>query len=70
VPTGRRELLSAEMDLNDNIMAPVSTSQELGQVRIMLDGEVIAREPLHALRDVPEGGFFSRMLDEIQLWFE
>jgi len=70
VPAGRRELLSAEMDLNTNIMAPVSTSQELGQVRIMLDGEVIAREPLRALRDVPEGGFFDRMLDEIQLWFE
>ncbi len=70
VPAGRRELLSAEMDLNTNIMAPVSTSQELGQVRIMLDGEVIAREPLRALRDVPEGGFFDRVLDEIQLWFE
>ncbi len=70
VPAGRRELLSAEMDLNTNIMAPVSTSQELGQVRIMLDGEVIAREPLRALRDVPEGGLFDRMLDEIQLWFE
>ena len=51
-------------------MAPVNTSQELGLVRIMMDGVVVAQEPLRALRDVPEGGFISRTLDEIQLWFE
>jgi D-alanyl-D-alanine carboxypeptidase (penicillin-binding protein 5/6) len=70
IPSGRRDQLTAEMDLDTNIMAPVDTARELGQVRIMMDGEVVARQPMHALRDVPEGGFFSRMLDEIQLWFE
>ena len=70
IPTGRRDRLTAEMDMNTNIMAPVNTSQELGLVRIMMDGVVVAQEPLRALRDVPEGGFISRTLDEIQLWFE
>jgi D-alanyl-D-alanine carboxypeptidase (penicillin-binding protein 5/6) len=70
IPAGRRDRLTAEMDLNTNIMAPVDTTQELGQVRIMMDGELVAQQPLYALREVPEGGFFSRMLDEIQLMFE
>ena len=70
IPTGRRDRLTAEMDMNTNIMAPVNTSQELGLVRIMMDGVVVAQEPLRALGDVPEGGFISRTLDEIQLWFE
>jgi len=70
IPTGRRDRLTAEMDMDTDIIAPVSTGQELGQIRVMMDGVIVAKEPLRALRDVPEGGFISRMLDEIQLWFE
>jgi len=70
IPAGRRDALSAEMDLNTNIMAPVEKSQVLGRVRVMLDGELVAEAALRPLSDVPEGGLITRMLDEIQLWFE
>jgi hypothetical protein len=30
---------------------------------------VLARVPLLALDEIPEGGFFSRLIDRIRLWF-
>jgi len=70
IPAGRRDQLKAEMDLNTNIVAPVDTSQVLGRVRVMLDGELVTEAALRPLRDVPEGGLITRIMDEIQLWFE
>ncbi len=42
---------------------------ELGRVRVILDGETLVDEPVLALTEVPEGGLFKRLWDAIKLFF-
>jgi D-alanyl-D-alanine carboxypeptidase (penicillin-binding protein 5/6) len=70
IPRGRYDDLRAEMDLPPQIIAPLSTDQPLGEIRISLDDQLITQKPLYPLTDVPLGGFFDRTLDAIKLWFE
>ena len=52
------------MELPRTIIAPIQKGQQLGTVKVMLEGEVVAERPLVALQAVGEGGFFTR------LWWE
>jgi len=70
IPRGRYDDLRAEMDLPPQIIAPLSTDQPLGEIRISLDDQLITKKPLYPLTDVPLGGFFDRTLDAIKLWFD
>ena len=40
-----------------------------GKVVVTLDGNPVAEAPLIALQDVPEGSFFSRLIDHILMLF-
>lgn len=69
VPRGSKGSLESVMDIDSVIKAPVQAGQELGQVRVMLNGEEIVNRPVVALEEVPEGGFFKRIWDAIKLFF-
>ncbi|HSG53424.1 MAG TPA: D-alanyl-D-alanine carboxypeptidase family protein [Rheinheimera sp.] len=69
IPRGKRKDLQADFTLNQQLIAPITKGQQLGNVYIKLDGEDIASYPLVALEDVAEGGFFSRMIDYIKMQF-
>jgi len=69
IPRGHYDNLEATMELDARIMAPVRKGQELGTVRVALDGEVLAESPLVATRAVEEGGWWTRMSDGVALWF-
>lgn len=69
IPRGSKSSLESVVDVDNVIKAPVETGQELGRVRVTLDGEVIVDEPVLALKGVPEGGFFKRVWDAIKLFF-
>ena len=43
--------------------------QQIGSVKVTLDGKVIATTPLVALEAVEQGGFFKRLWDEIRMWW-
>ncbi len=70
IPRGQRDRLNAEMDLKAKVIAPISTEESLGQVRISLDEELLTEKPLQALEPVESGDFLDRAMDEILLWFE
>lgn len=55
--------------INEPIRAPVARGQPLGELQLLQAGQQIAAVPLVALEDVPAGGFFSRLMDRIRLWF-
>jgi D-alanyl-D-alanine carboxypeptidase (penicillin-binding protein 5/6) len=57
------------IELDTVIQAPVSVGDELGRVKVTLDGETVVDQPVLALSDVPEGGFFKRIWDAIKLFF-
>ncbi|HET8818667.1 MAG TPA: D-alanyl-D-alanine carboxypeptidase family protein [Xanthomonadaceae bacterium] len=67
---GKYDQLEPSMQLPRNIIAPIKKGQELGTVKVTLDGEVVAERPLVALEAVGEGGFFSRLWDSFWLWWE
>jgi D-alanyl-D-alanine carboxypeptidase (penicillin-binding protein 5/6) len=69
VPKGRAGKLGAKMKLPATIIAPVDTKQPIGKVKVTLGDETIASEPLYALKPVPEGGWWTRMVDTVALWF-
>lgn len=69
IPRGSRGSLESVVELDTVIKAPVSVGDELGRVQVTLDGESVVDQPVLALSDVPEGGFFKRIWDSIKLFF-
>ncbi|WP_341581406.1 D-alanyl-D-alanine carboxypeptidase family protein [Marinobacter metalliresistant] len=69
IPRGSRDSLESTVDLDSVIKAPIKVGDELGQVKVSYNGEVLVDQPVLALTDVPEGGFFKRIWDAIKLFF-
>jgi D-alanyl-D-alanine carboxypeptidase (penicillin-binding protein 5/6) len=69
VKRGSYDKLKAIMDIPATLVAPFTKGQQVGTLRITLDGQPVQTIPLVALADAPQGGFFSRLWDSILLWF-
>jgi serine-type D-Ala-D-Ala carboxypeptidase (penicillin-binding protein 5/6) len=69
MPRGKYAQLKPSMDVPTNLVAPIEQGQEVGVVRVTLDGEVIAERPLVALEAVPQAGFFKRLWHEFLMWW-
>ncbi len=69
IPRGSRNDLESTVDLDSVIKAPIKVGDELGRVKVSLNGEVLVDQPVQALTEVPEGGFFKRIWDAIKLFF-
>lgn len=70
IPRGQRDDVKANMKVDSMIMAPAKKGQEYGTVNVMLGEEVLASEPLVALRDVKEGSIWRKLVDNIKLMFK
>jgi len=70
IPRGEYRNLDASMQLQEQIIAPVTKGQVMGRVVIRLDDKLIAEKDLTALDDVAEGSFWQRIVDEALLYFE
>jgi D-alanyl-D-alanine carboxypeptidase (penicillin-binding protein 5/6) len=69
VKRGEYDKLKATMDIPATLIAPFKKGQQVGTLRITLDGKPVQTVPLIALQEAPQGGFFSRLWDSILLWF-
>lgn len=63
IPRGSYEKLDAVMDIDKNIEAPVARGQQVGEVKVSLDGELLASVPLVALETVEEGSLLQKAKD-------
>ncbi|GAA4854962.1 D-alanyl-D-alanine carboxypeptidase family protein [Luteimonas vadosa] len=70
MPRGKYEQLKPVMDVPKVLVAPIAKGQAVGNVRVSLDGKVVAQAPLVALDGVPEGGFFKRLWHELLMWWD
>jgi D-alanyl-D-alanine carboxypeptidase (penicillin-binding protein 5/6) len=70
LPRGRYDDLKPLMDVPKVLEAPLTAGQQIGTVRVMLDGEVVVQAPLVALKSVPEAGFFKRLWHGFLMWWE
>lgn len=69
VPRGRANDIQSELELRDYLVAPLAAGDELGTVRLTLDGEVLHEGPVVALEAVEASGFLARLWDSIRMWF-
>jgi D-alanyl-D-alanine carboxypeptidase (penicillin-binding protein 5/6) len=69
LPRGSRSDLSASMDVNNVIHAPVAKGDDLGKLTVSLEKNVVFEGPLIATQDVEEAGLLSRLWDSIYLFF-
>ena len=68
VPKGRSTDLKARFELDKKYLeAPLVKGQVVGKVIYQLDGKDIARADLQAMKDVEEGGIFSKLWDWLVL---
>jgi D-alanyl-D-alanine carboxypeptidase (penicillin-binding protein 5/6) len=70
VPRGRYAELKPSMEVPKSLVAPIAAGQEIGTVKVNLDGKVIAQAPLVAINPVEEGGFFKRLWDAFWMWWD
>ena len=70
IPRGSYDELSAVMDLQTRLMAPLDDSTAVGTVTVSLNGETVSGAPLVALGQVEVGGLWQRMRDQVLLWLE
>jgi len=70
IPKGQMKNLKASFRLTTpQLEAPLKKNQVVGTIDFQLDGKTIEQRPLVVLQDVPEGGFFSRMIDFVMIKF-
>ena len=67
-PRGQENTLSAAADMSDPLIAPLSPSRAVGKLRILQAGQPVGTYALHPVADVPEAGFFGRIIDDVKLW--
>lgn len=69
VPHGKGQQIKSILETTQPVLAPIQKGQVLGVVKL-LDGErVLVEQPVVALQDVGEAGWFGRIWDSIKLWF-
>ncbi|WP_188470402.1 serine hydrolase [Hafnia psychrotolerans] len=67
-PKGQLKNLTASFTLtNKQLEAPLAKNQVVGTVDFTLNGKVVDQRPLVALKEVKEGGFFSRIWDFVMM---
>lgn len=69
VPKGFAEKVKSDFVAEPRLIAPIAAGQKLGVLKVSIDGNPYAEYPVLALEAVPLGGFFSRLIDTIRLWF-
>jgi len=65
IARGQYDKLEATMDIDKDIEAPVSKGQQVGVVKVSLEGEELASMPLVALETVDEGSLFQIAKDYV-----
>jgi serine-type D-Ala-D-Ala carboxypeptidase (penicillin-binding protein 5/6) len=66
IPTGQYKNLSAVLELQKGLKAPIKKGQVLGDIQVTLDKEIVTKRPLIALSEDPRGGLWVRMRDKVK----
>ncbi len=69
VPKGQAAQVNTTTTVQPTIIAPIQKDRPLGEIVVKLGDREVSRTPLVALKDVPESGWFGRMIDAILLFF-
>lgn len=68
IPAGQYKNIHATIQVED-LKAPITKGKSYGTLNVTLNDQVLASEPLVALKDDPRGGFFRGIYDSISFGF-
>lgn len=66
IPAGQFKRLKTSLDLPSPLNAPLVKGQPYGTLNVTLNNQVILSQPLIALDNNPQGGFFQRAADSVK----
>ncbi|WP_108444600.1 D-alanyl-D-alanine carboxypeptidase family protein [Halomonas denitrificans] len=69
VPRARDDELTAKLDIQADLTAPIAAGERVGTMEVRQGEEVVGERPLVALESIEEGGFFKRLIDQVQRFF-
>ena len=69
IPRGQAEAMTATVDVEEVIRAPLSDRQIMGEVRVVLDNNILYQANVVSMQAVEQGGFLKRFVDWITLLF-
>ena len=67
LPIGQYKQMLVNMDLQNDLYAPITRDQNLGKLTIKLNDKVLVERPIVALEEVKEGGLWTKFTDYIRL---
>lgn len=69
IPRGQGENLTAAVDIEEAVTAPLVGGQIMGVVNVTLDSDLIYRGDVVAMQAIEQGGLFKRFIDWLTLFF-
>ncbi|MBL4572238.1 MAG: D-alanyl-D-alanine carboxypeptidase [Gammaproteobacteria bacterium] len=69
IPRGQAEAMTATVDVDEVIRAPLSDRQIMGEVRVVLDNNILYQGQVVSMQAVEQGGLLKRFVDWITLMF-
>lgn len=69
IPRGQAEEMSASMELDEVITAPLEQGQVMGTINVVLEDDLIYQGEVIALQSVERAGIFKRFIDWLTLLF-
>lgn len=69
IPRGQAESMTATVDVDEIIRAPLSDRQIMGEVRVVLDNNILYQGDVVSMQAVEQGGMLKRFVDWITLLF-
>ncbi len=69
VAKGQAPQVNTTTTVQPTIVAPVQKDQSFGEIVVKMGDQEVSKTPLVALKDVPESGWFGRMIDSILMFF-
>ncbi|MDB5922116.1 MAG: beta-lactamase [Betaproteobacteria bacterium] len=70
VPKGVSDKLKASVETQQPLLAPIAAGQQVGVLRVELDGKPYGEFPVVALEEAPLAGIFGRGWDSLRLLFK
>ena len=70
LPKGQADKIKASVESQQPLLAPISAGQQVGVMKLTLDGKPFRELPVVALEAVPLAGIFGRGWDSIRLLFK
>ena len=69
IPRGQAEEMSASMELDEVISAPLEQGEVMGTINVVLEDDLLYQGEVIALQSVERAGFFKRFIDWLTLMF-